>query len=192
VGAIDFRICLFGKWLRLEGLLYGFPFDRRNDFEQILPTKMKSTLLASGLTRRTVNCLTKAGIPIERAAIIAALENGSLHPAWRPRNYGRITHKEVCKWAGIGLKFSQKTANCLRSAGIPLEKDAIIRALNSGRLYPRIRPHLYGRNTHFEVCHWVGVDPWDFISIAEFEDASCTDGVESKQLTSPLDCLKMP
>ncbi|HZI32328.1 MAG TPA: hypothetical protein VFF11_08290 [Candidatus Binatia bacterium] len=62
---------------------------------------MKSIILSNGLTRRTTNCLTKAGIPIEKKAIIKALQNGTLYPHLSPRNYGKYTHREVCRWAGI-------------------------------------------------------------------------------------------
>jgi hypothetical protein len=62
---------------------------------------MKSPKLEIGLTTRTVNCLTKAGIPIEKKAILDALKNGTLFPHRNPRNYGKYTHREVCRWAGI-------------------------------------------------------------------------------------------
>jgi hypothetical protein len=62
---------------------------------------MKPISFPSGLTRKTANCLTKAGIPIEKKAIIKALKNGTLYPHRNPRNYGKYTHREVCRWAGI-------------------------------------------------------------------------------------------
>jgi len=66
-----------------------------------LSTSMKSIILPSGLSRRTVNCLTKAGFPIEKTALIKALSNGTLSPHRNPSNYGKITHREVCRWVGI-------------------------------------------------------------------------------------------
>lgn len=62
---------------------------------------MKSIILPNGLTRRTTTCLTKAGIPIEKEAIIKALKDGTLYPYRNPRNYGKCTHREVCRWAGV-------------------------------------------------------------------------------------------
>ena len=62
---------------------------------------MKSVQLANGLTRRTANCLTKAGFPIDRVAIVTALLDGTLYPHRNPRLYGRTTHREVCRWVGI-------------------------------------------------------------------------------------------
>ena len=62
---------------------------------------MKSIILSNGLTRKTTNCLTKAGIPIEKKAIIDALKNGTLYPYRNPRHYGKYTHREVCRWAGV-------------------------------------------------------------------------------------------
>ena len=53
------------------------------------------------LSRKTINCLTKAGIPIEKSEIIKALKNGTLYPHRYPRNYGKYTHREVCRWAGL-------------------------------------------------------------------------------------------
>src|ERR1035441_7116835 len=57
--------------------------------------RMKLISLPSGLTRKTANCLTKAGIPIEKEAIIKALKNGTLYPHRNPRNYGKCMHREV-------------------------------------------------------------------------------------------------
>jgi len=62
---------------------------------------MKPIMFPSGLTRRATNCLTKAGIPIEKKIIIKALKNGMLYPHRNPRNYGKYTHREVCRWADI-------------------------------------------------------------------------------------------
>jgi hypothetical protein len=62
---------------------------------------MKPIILPNGLTRKTANCLTKAGIPIEKKAIIEALKNGTLYPYRNPRNYGKYTHREVCRWVGV-------------------------------------------------------------------------------------------
>jgi hypothetical protein len=62
---------------------------------------MKASILPNGLTRKTTNCLTKAGIPIEREFIIKALKDGTLYPHRNPRNYGKYTHREICRWAGI-------------------------------------------------------------------------------------------
>ena len=62
---------------------------------------MKSNILDIGLSRRTANCLSEAGIPIEKGAIIEALKNGKLYPHLHPRNYGKYTHREVCRWAGV-------------------------------------------------------------------------------------------
>jgi hypothetical protein len=62
---------------------------------------VKPIILPSGLTRRTTNCLTKAGFPIEKKAILEALKNGTLYPHLNPRHYGKYTHREVCRWAGV-------------------------------------------------------------------------------------------
>jgi hypothetical protein len=70
---------------------------------------MKPTSFPSGLTRKTANCLTKAGIPIEKKAIIKALKNGTLYPHRNPRNYGKYTHREVCRWASIDVSSSTGT-----------------------------------------------------------------------------------
>jgi len=34
-------------------------------------------------------------------AILTALKNGTLYPHQCPRNYGKYTHREVCRWAGV-------------------------------------------------------------------------------------------
>jgi hypothetical protein len=137
---------------------------------------MTSHLLANGLTKRTNRCLSAAGIAINKPAIILALKAGKLFPSFWPPTYGRGTHHEVCRWAGIdpttvpfiwanqwpphienGLSF--RANNCLRDAGISATKKAVTKALNSGDLLPRKRPSGYGKTTHAEICHWAGVDP---------------------------------
>jgi hypothetical protein len=62
---------------------------------------MKPTNFPNGLTRKTANCLTKAGIPIEKMTIIKVLKNGTLYPHRNHRNYGKYTHREVYHWAGV-------------------------------------------------------------------------------------------
>jgi len=80
---------------------YAFHFDRLPEKNNFLLTSMKSIRLSNGLTRRTANCLTKAGIPLELTVIVMGLLDGTLYPHQNPRNYGRTTHREVCRWAGI-------------------------------------------------------------------------------------------
>jgi hypothetical protein len=136
---------------------------------------MQSKLLANGLSKRTNRCLAAAGIPIEKESIIPALKTGKLFPSFWPPTYGRGTHHEVCRWAGIdpttvpfiwanqwplhienGLSF--RANNCLRDAGISATKKAVTKALNSGDLFPRKRPCGYGKTTHAEICRWAGID----------------------------------
>ena len=45
---------------------------------------MKIRKLLKGLTRQTTDCLIKAGIPIDKTAIIEALVNGILFPQQNP------------------------------------------------------------------------------------------------------------
>ena len=40
----------------------------------------------------------------------------------------------------------------LSTADIPVEKEAVLHALKTGALYPFVRPPLYGKKTHQEVC----------------------------------------
>jgi hypothetical protein len=60
------------------------------------------------------------------------------------------------KNAGNGL--SARANRCLATAGVPAETEAVLRAVQTGTLYPFFRPALYGKKTHQEVCRWVGVD----------------------------------
>ena len=100
-GASSLGVNFAGDYFRPEGKLNGFPFDIPPDKGQFLLPRMKSIRLANGLTRRTANCLTKAGIPLEKEAIVTALQDGTLYPHRQPRLYGRTTHREVCRWVGI-------------------------------------------------------------------------------------------
>jgi len=72
---------------------------------------MKALKSQNGLTRKTVNCLIKAGIPIEKNAILKALKSGKLYPHRIPRNYGKYTHREICRWVGIESEYRGKTAS---------------------------------------------------------------------------------
>jgi hypothetical protein len=62
---------------------------------------MRSIILPNGLTKRTADCLTRAGVPLNKKAVLKALKDGTLYPHCVPRHYGIDTHKEVCDWAGI-------------------------------------------------------------------------------------------
>jgi hypothetical protein len=62
---------------------------------------MKSIILPNGLTRRTADCLTRVGIPINKKAVLKALRDGTLYPHCIPRHYGVASHQEVCRWAGV-------------------------------------------------------------------------------------------
>jgi hypothetical protein len=55
--------------------------------------------------------------------------------------------------------LSKRTNRCLTNAGLTIDKQSIIHALQAGKLYPSCWPPTYGKLTHREVCHWVGVDP---------------------------------
>jgi hypothetical protein len=137
---------------------------------------MQSKLLANGLSRRTNRCLATAGIAIEKEAIINALKTGKFYPSCWPPTYGKITHREVCRWAGIDPEsvpftwagkwppyiengLSYRANNCLREAGISPQKDAVIKALNNGDLLPCKHPAGYGKTAHAEICRWAGIDP---------------------------------
>ena len=138
---------------------------------------MNSKLLATGLSKRTNNLLTKAGVTIEKQAIVHALKTGKLQVYHWPPNYGRYTHREVCQWAGVDpitlpqtwpdpvkevftdLGFSFRAWRTLKGAGIPLTKEAVRHALETGQLWPYKRPGNYGEVTHKEICQWAGIDP---------------------------------
>jgi hypothetical protein len=138
---------------------------------------VKAKKSANGLSARANRCLFNAGIPIDKQAIIYALQTGKLYPFDWPPNYVTITHFEVCRWAGIDPKkvlpppfesevipypdngLSYRANRCLRRSAIPATKEAVRRALQTGALSPGKRPCNYGLQTHAEICHWTGVDP---------------------------------
>jgi hypothetical protein len=62
---------------------------------------MDAKILSHGLSRRAANRLAKAGVPIEKEAVIKALKNGTLRVHQFPPQYGKYLHREVCRWAGI-------------------------------------------------------------------------------------------
>jgi hypothetical protein len=62
---------------------------------------MKSIILPNGLTKRTAGCIERAGVKVNKKAVIKALKDGKLYPECIPRHYGPKTHREVCQWAGV-------------------------------------------------------------------------------------------
>ncbi len=138
---------------------------------------MTSRPLSNGLSRRTNRCLFNAGIPINKQVIIRALKTGKLYPFRWPPNYGKYTHVEVCRWAGIDdetlsppphegdvtpfpdMGISYRAWRCLRRFGIPTTKKAVRHALRTGALSPGKCPSNYGPQTHAELCRWTGIDP---------------------------------
>ncbi|MGD0259471.1 MAG: hypothetical protein ABSD29_06555 [Verrucomicrobiota bacterium] len=127
-----------------------------------------------GLPPRAQRCLAAAGIPIEKQAVLHALRTGAL--SGRTTLYGKYTHRDVCRWLGIDEFFpstiipedkrppfvenglSYRANGLLRRAGIPAKKPAVRHALQTGALVPGKRPYNYGKQTHAELCRWVGVD----------------------------------
>jgi hypothetical protein len=52
----------------------------------------------------------------------------------------------------------RRARNCLAAAGIPLDKQAVLHAFRTGAL--SCRTPFYGRNTHHDVCLWLGINPF--------------------------------
>ena len=61
----------------------------------------------NGLSYRTNNFLKSAGIPATKKAVHQALKQGDLLPTKRPVGYGKITHAELCRWAGVDKSTSR-------------------------------------------------------------------------------------
>jgi len=56
-----------------------------------------------GLPPRAQRCLSAAGIPIEKQAVLHALRTGAL--SWQTTLYGKYTHRDVCRWLGVEETF---------------------------------------------------------------------------------------
>ena len=137
---------------------------------------MKTTLLPNGLSVRANKCLAAAGIPANKKAVRTALRTGLLFPFVRPTLYGKKTHAEVCRWVGLKQTFRSRTIppgtlpwavdnglsfranHCLARAGLPVDKQAVRQAIESGAFVPGQRPFNYGPATHAELCRWTGLD----------------------------------
>src|SRR5437868_12246522 len=81
---------------RLPLLCYRFPEPHAAN------RAMKSNPNPNGLSARANLCLSTAGIPAEKEAVLRALKTGALYPFFRPTLYGKKTHQEVCRWAALG------------------------------------------------------------------------------------------
>jgi len=55
--------------------------------------------------------------------------------------------------------LSAKANRCVTTAGIPADKEVVLHALKTGKLFPFCWPINYEIYTHREVCRWAGVDP---------------------------------
>jgi hypothetical protein len=73
---------------------------------------------------------------------------------------GRLSRKGKNLMKSIILQngLSRRTNRCLSNAGIPIDRQTIIQALKTGKLFPYHWPPQYGRYAHIEVCRWAGVD----------------------------------
>lgn len=67
---------------------------------------MKRKPPANGLSARSSRCLSTAGIPGEKLAVMQALQTGALRPGKRPANYGTQTHAELRCWADVDRQIS--------------------------------------------------------------------------------------
>ena len=107
--------------------------------------------------------------------IIRALKTGKLYPFRWPPNYGKYTHVEVCRWAGIDDKILSPPPHEVEVTPFP---DIGI-SYRAWRVPPPFRhshhqkgcpprppnwaafagptPGNYGKVTHVEVCRWAGV-----------------------------------
>lgn len=133
---------------------------------------VKPKLESHGLSWRAIRCLVTAGVAVEKAAVLRALNEGALYPFVRPTLYGKKTHQEVCRWAGVDESYrpsripedtrhpvilnglSARANHCLFRAGIPAEKPDVRQAIKTGALQPGKRPVNYGKQTHAEICRW--------------------------------------
>jgi hypothetical protein len=140
---------------------------------------MKPKPPSNGLSARANRCLSTAGVPAEKEAVLQALKTGALYPFFRPALYGRKTHREVCRWAGLDESFvsptipknttplaidnglSYRANRLLFRAGIPADTPAVLEALHTGSLCPGKCPVNYGKQTHAELCRWAGIDEHD-------------------------------
>jgi hypothetical protein len=171
------ELLLAGGWSLIE-LTDALALARslqRDDLAQLIEQSAAQPAVEK-LSRRTRNCLVAAGIPLDKQAILHALKTGALYPFFRPTLYGKKTHQEICRWVGVDESFvssnvaqdtrppvvsnglSARANHCLFRAGIPVEKEAVRHALQTKALVPGKRPINYGRQTHAELCRWVGVD----------------------------------
>jgi len=69
---------------------------------------MKTIILPNGLTRKTTNCLTKAGIVIEQKAIAKALKTGTIYPYYWPASYGLKTRASAILALPFAICFNRQ------------------------------------------------------------------------------------
>jgi len=69
--------------------------------------KLLDKYLDAGLSFRAARSLAKAGVKSKKG-FVSAVRKGVLVPSKKPRNYGAVTHAEICKWAGVAEPIKKK------------------------------------------------------------------------------------
>jgi len=150
---------------------------KRDDIAELILECSASAGDSEGLPKRARSCLAAAGIPLDKQAVLHALRTGAL--SRRTPLYGTYTHRDVCHWLGIEEEeflpslvpredarplhldngLSYRANGLLRRVGIPVEKLTVRQAIETGDLVPGKHPYNYGKQTHAELCRWVGIEP---------------------------------
>ena len=73
---------------------------------RVIPESTRRPVVFNGLSARANHCLFRAGIPAEKEAVKEAIRSGALRSGKSPANYGKQSHAELCRWAGIGQRAS--------------------------------------------------------------------------------------
>jgi hypothetical protein len=98
-GALSWRTTLYGKYTRRDVCRW-LGIDEFSSLPPI-PVDPSPPFPQNGLSYRANGLLRRASIPADKSAVRHALETGALVPGKHPYNYGKQTHAELCRWAGV-------------------------------------------------------------------------------------------
>jgi hypothetical protein len=107
-----FRPALYGKKTHQE--VCGWAGLDESFVSPTIPKNTTPLAIDNGLSYRANHLLLRAGIQSDKSAVLRALQTGVLRSGKCPVNYGKQTHAEICRWAGVDehdLPRRRKTLN---------------------------------------------------------------------------------
>jgi len=99
--------------------LLSHPLKDESFVSPTIPKNTTPPAINNGLSYRANRLLLRAGIQADKPAVLRALQTGVLRPGICPVNYGKQTHAELCRWAGVDEHALPRCWNKLNATDNP-------------------------------------------------------------------------